>query len=265
VITLEVMKMKGAGQERRPDLLFIHGAFHGAWCWSDHFMPFFAQRGHDCTAISLREHCNSERSANPDQWRLADYVEDVLNAIDPAKPPPILIGHSLGGSIAQKVAAHRAVVGLVLLAPSPIGGSNRAALRMMALHPRAMLGGFLRGNMKAALPAFCSFFFSKDLPEAVRAKHMARLDGNTSFAAAADVFWRDPPRPRPLGVPVLVVSGADDWSIPHYKNERLARAYSGDHLLVPTAHDIMCDTRWEDAACAVSEWIDRRWPLGDTS
>ena len=25
-------------------LLFVHGGFHGAWCW-EHYLPYFASRG----------------------------------------------------------------------------------------------------------------------------------------------------------------------------------------------------------------------------
>lgn len=29
-------------------LLFIHGAYTAAWCWEEHFLPYFAARGHAC-------------------------------------------------------------------------------------------------------------------------------------------------------------------------------------------------------------------------
>ena len=30
---------------KRPSLLFIHGGFHGAWCWDEYLLPWFAARG----------------------------------------------------------------------------------------------------------------------------------------------------------------------------------------------------------------------------
>ena len=27
-------------------LLFVHGAWHGAWCWAEHFLDFFAAQGY---------------------------------------------------------------------------------------------------------------------------------------------------------------------------------------------------------------------------
>ena len=32
----------------------MHGSFHSAWCFAEHFMPFFTRQGHDCYAVSLR-------------------------------------------------------------------------------------------------------------------------------------------------------------------------------------------------------------------
>lgn len=40
-------------------LLFIHGAWHGAWCW-EKFLSYFAEHGYESHALSLRGHGNSE-------------------------------------------------------------------------------------------------------------------------------------------------------------------------------------------------------------
>ena len=36
----------------RPPLIFIHGAWHGAWCW-ERFLDYFAARGYPCYAVDL--------------------------------------------------------------------------------------------------------------------------------------------------------------------------------------------------------------------
>lgn len=253
---LELLSTPAKGELRGPPLLFVHGGFHGAWCWADHFVPWFAEHGHDCHAISLRDHGNSLRTGRHDDWRLADYVTDAAWAVDQIGEKPVLIGHSLGGAIAQKLAAADRYPGMVLLAPSPIGGSNRAALRMIATYPGAMMRAAMKRDMALALPAFLSFFLSPDMAQADKEKIASRLDGLTSFAAARDAFYTDTLKPAPTGMPVLVLSGEKDWSIPNYKNRKLARAYGGRHVIVPTAHDIMCDVEWEAAAEVMLRWLD---------
>jgi pimeloyl-ACP methyl ester carboxylesterase len=56
---LEVID-KGSSTESHPiPLLFIHGAWHAAWCWDEHFLDFFADKGFHAVAVSLRNQGNS--------------------------------------------------------------------------------------------------------------------------------------------------------------------------------------------------------------
>jgi non-heme chloroperoxidase len=56
---LEVFSCLPAGKPVRQPLLFIHGAFAGGWMWTETFMPFLAEAGHPCYALSLRGHGGS--------------------------------------------------------------------------------------------------------------------------------------------------------------------------------------------------------------
>lgn len=253
---LELIHTPAQAKRTAPPILFIHGGFHGAWCWADHFMPWFSSHGFDCHAISYRDHGESARTGRHGEWRLKDYVDDVRWAAAQLPEKPILVGHSLGGSIAQKLAKEGGYPALILLAPSPIGGSNRAALRMLFTFPGPMFRSLTTGDLTAAIPAFLSFFVSADLPEAERDRIAARCSGLSSLKAANDAFYLDCPEPEDLGIPVLVASGMKDWSIPQYKNARLANAYGGEHIVVPTAHDIMCDTHWQSAADQILDWLE---------
>ena len=38
----------------RPELVFVHGSYHAAWCWAMHWMPYFASRGYPCHALIRR-------------------------------------------------------------------------------------------------------------------------------------------------------------------------------------------------------------------
>jgi hypothetical protein len=50
---LEVID-KGACSELDPvPLPFVHGARHAAWCWDEHFLDFFANKGYRAIAVSL--------------------------------------------------------------------------------------------------------------------------------------------------------------------------------------------------------------------
>jgi alpha-beta hydrolase superfamily lysophospholipase len=46
--------MQDTGSARRAPILFVHGSYHSAWCYAEHFMPYFAALGYDAYAVSLR-------------------------------------------------------------------------------------------------------------------------------------------------------------------------------------------------------------------
>lgn len=62
-------------------LLFVHGALHAAWCWEFHFLDYFAQHGFAVHALNLRGHGNSAGRERLRSTRIADYVEDLKNAV----------------------------------------------------------------------------------------------------------------------------------------------------------------------------------------
>ena len=44
---------RGGKSVQNPPLVFIHGSYHAAWCWAEHWLPFFSTNGFDCYAVSL--------------------------------------------------------------------------------------------------------------------------------------------------------------------------------------------------------------------
>lgn len=68
--------------ETRPaPILFVHGAWHGAWCW-ENFLPYFAQHGYAAHALSLRGH-GASAGRDKIRWHSAahDYVADVAQIV----------------------------------------------------------------------------------------------------------------------------------------------------------------------------------------
>lgn len=52
---LEIIDHKPKDISKAVPLLFVHGAWHGAWCWEEYFLPYFAEHGYRSVALSLRD------------------------------------------------------------------------------------------------------------------------------------------------------------------------------------------------------------------
>src|SRR6516165_7262546 len=66
---LEVID-KGSCTEAHPvPLLFVHGGWHGAWCWDDQFLGYFADAGYRAVSMSLRGHGASPPNEFTRGWK----------------------------------------------------------------------------------------------------------------------------------------------------------------------------------------------------
>jgi pimeloyl-ACP methyl ester carboxylesterase len=104
-------------KSERPPLLFVHGAF----VTHESFRPwvqYFAERGWHAVAASRRGRAGlpPERAIGV---TIADYVDDTLKMVEALSEKPIVIGHSLGGLIAQKLAELGKARALVLMSSAP--------------------------------------------------------------------------------------------------------------------------------------------------
>ena len=118
-------------------LLMVPGAFCGGWAF-DAMIPALEAAGRRCTALNLPGHAAGGATA----WRsLTDYAAAVAEAVRRSPEPPVLVGHSLGGLVAQIAAARAPVAGLVLMAPSPAWGQQVSAMELASGPTLAAVAG----------------------------------------------------------------------------------------------------------------------------
>lgn len=107
-------------------VLFIHGMWGGKWYW-DKYIEVFEKKGFICIAENLRYH-NFGCPLDPRLGKVSvrDYADDmevIARAIHHEYGVwPIVIGHSMGGLIAQMLAERQVVNMVVLLTPAPPAG-----------------------------------------------------------------------------------------------------------------------------------------------
>ena len=257
---LEVISRGPAGQAHGAPLLFVHGAYAGAWCWDEHFLAWFAERGYAAHALSLRGHGGSSGHAHLDTASLDDYVADVLAVTATLDAPPVLIGHSMGGIIVQRCARAGAGCALGLLASVPPEGLAGSAWRLTLQDP-ALFGEMARVQNGAPGAATASglqrALFSAGLPPDRLEGYLARLQPE-SQRALFDLMWPQHFAIAPRGrLPVLVLGAADDAFFPPSMIESAARWHGVDARMVPgLGHAVMLELEWALAAAAVSDWLE---------
>ena len=91
---------------KKAPVVMFHGAFTGPWVWGG-FAEKFKSAGYKVHTPCLRHHENKKPSAGLAQVSLTDYAADLGSFLDELGTPAILVGHSMGGFLAQMVAAKK--------------------------------------------------------------------------------------------------------------------------------------------------------------
>ncbi len=256
---LEVISYEPQGDPYKTPILFVHGAWHGAWCWEERFLPYFAQRGYAAHAVSLRGHGGSSGPRRLSWVSAADYVADVAEAAQQLSAPPVVVGHSMGGFVVQKyLERYHAPAGVLMASspPKPILGTTFRVARRAPLK-------FLQVNLQFDLYPVVSdsdlaryFFFSETMEQEAVALYHGRLQSE-SYRVYLDMLGLSLPHPKRVKAPMLVLGAEDDaiFSVKEVKDT--AAAYNAQVQIFPDmAHDMMLEAGWQSVADAILAWLE---------
>ncbi len=228
-----------------PALILIHGAggSHLHWPAALRRMP-----GATVYAIDLPGHGRSE---GPGRERIEDYVADIVRFMDAVGiPRGVLVGHSMGGAIAQMTAltAPERVAGLVLV-------GTGARLRVAP----ALLDGILQ-DARGALALITEWAWGPEADPAMVARGRQMMAGVNPQVVWGDFVACDRfdirERVGEITAPTLVITGSEDRMTPPRFGQWLAERIPGARfvLVEGTGHMVMLE-KPDQVASAVREWL----------
>jgi pimeloyl-ACP methyl ester carboxylesterase len=256
---IEVIDHQPQTASKSVPLLFVHGAWHAAWCWAENFLPYFARHGYSAHALSLRGHGQSEGRERLRTTRIADYLADVAQVAAQLPKPPILIGHSMGGLVVQKYLETRAAPAAALLASVPPAGVLATTLRIAARHPQPFLKANLTWRLYpivGTLELCREALFSRNIAADKLNSYFSRIQ-DESYLGFLDMMIFALPRPSRVKTPVLVLGAADDRVFSPGEVQATARAYHTTAEIFPDmAHDMMLEPGWQAVADRILTWLN---------
>ena len=238
----------------------MHGGYCDAWCWEPFFLPWFAAQGFPSYALSLRGHGASGGQESLFVAGLDDYVADVEHVAATLASPPVLIGHSMGAAIVERLLTTRPVRAAALLAPIPPGGLVPVASRLWAWQPEYLVNmqrfdaPHLSGDVLAALRPM---YFSENIDPQILMEATAHLNIE-SPRALLDLTMRlhggKPVTPARL----FVLGSHDDRiSTPNDVNATASLYGITPTLVRGLAHMMMIERDWQAAAQPLLGWLER--------
>jgi pimeloyl-ACP methyl ester carboxylesterase len=245
-------------------IVMVHGAFVGGWSFERFRAPFEAA-GHQVLTPDLRGHGAGEAADAVVSVSIRDYANDIANLCSKLPSRPVLIGHSMGGLVAQLAARRVTPKAVVLLAPSPpwglVGWNVEEALTAFGAQFASLLSN---GAVEPSAEVMRGVTLNR-MSRADAAPILARLRPESARAVRETLnWWLDPFMTSsigsgPLPVRSLVISGEADQVHPPASGRLVAERIGGEFLSLPEmSHWLPGEPGWDGVAEVALEFIGRQ-------
>lgn len=256
-------------------IVMIHGMFSTGPMWANH-RRYFETLGYRVETPTLRHHDVDPGDVPPaglGTTSLLDYAQDLEQEVAALGTRPILMGHSMGGLLAQMLAARGRAAATILLTPAAPAG-------IIALTPSVIrsFGSYLVtwGLWRKAFRASYGeirYGMLNTMTEEETHEVYDIMVHESGRAAAEIAFWlfdrRHAARVDAADVdcPLLIVAGGRDRATPASVVRKVARKYAGNTTykeLPGQSHWVMHGPGWEEIAQLCADWL-RKHDLAPTN
>ena len=246
-------------RNQNPPLLFVHGAYCDAWCWEVHILPWFAAAGYPAYALSLRGHGKSPGRNDLGSLHLDDYMDDIRQVVADLPARPVLIGHSMGATLIERLVAEETFPGAALICPVPPSGLLPVLTRLwwgrpdFFWHAQKLHHGAID---PVAMSTLREFYFTTNASPEILAGAMRHLSPE-SPQAVMELAWRGlSHRAQAHDTPMCVIAAADDALFtPDEAQATAARHGTEAIVLEGLPHMLMLEPGWERLAETLRDWI----------
>ncbi|MET8100413.1 alpha/beta fold hydrolase [Streptomyces sp. NPDC005236] len=254
-------------------VLFIHGLWLHAASWKP-WIDLFTEAGYAPSAPGWPGDPDTVEEARANPESIADHGIDEVVAhyaavIRTLDAPPILIGHSFGGMIAQKLLGQNLAVAAVAIDAAQIKGV--LPLPLSAL--RSTLPVFRNPANKHRAVSLTAEQFRFAFGNAIPAEESNQLferwaipaPGKPLFEAAAANF--DPHSPAAVDTansgrgPLLLMAGGKDHTVPEAVTRATLKQYRHSDAVTELTefadrgHSLTIDNGWREVADAALAWL----------
>ncbi|CDP86616.1 MULTISPECIES: alpha/beta hydrolase [Mycolicibacterium] len=259
--------------DTRTPVVFIHGLWLHASSWQP-WMDLFSQKGYAPVAPGWPGEPNTIQAARANADAVAgvgiDQVTEHYARVIAAQPQaPVIIGHSFGGLIAQKLAGLGYGRAAVAIDPAQIKGVKPLPFAQLRSGSPVLSNP---ANKKRAVSLTAKQFrygfgnaIDKEASDALYERWTIPSPGRPLFEAAFANFHKDSPAKVDTSNtqrgPLLLISGQKDHTVPDVVTRAAYKLY-GDSTAVTNlkqfpdrGHSLVIDEGWQEIADYVLGWL----------
>jgi pimeloyl-ACP methyl ester carboxylesterase len=258
------------------NVVFIHGLWVSHTAWQP-WIERFAENGLRAFAPAWPgEHETPEETrlnaADQAGFGIDELTEHFAKYLEQFDTPPVVIGHSFGGLIAQKLLGQNKAAAAIAIDPAPIKGVKPLPLAQLRSAFPVLGNPLNKGRAKGLTEAQWRYGFGNALPQeesdGLWQQWAIPSPGKPLFEAAVANFAPNSPAKVETGNstrgPLLITGGTTDHTVPLVSTKATHRLYekSGTvtdfHEFQGRGHSLTIDHGWREVADVSLEWMAQR-------
>ena len=218
-----------------------------AW---DEYVSFLSKKGFNCKVVDLKENIDLKTAT------LVDYIEKTKKIVT---KNDIIIGHSMGGLIVQKIAEEIPAKAVVAIAPSPPKGIKAQSFSFLYLQLILRSIRYIPKIMFST-PFLPSFSFLRlillnNMDKQTAQEYYKELEKQSAKIVMELVKSKYEVNKKKIQSPILYIGKKKDRLVPYTVVEKVADNHNATFILVDGSHYI--SNKWEETAQAMYEFISR--------
>jgi pimeloyl-ACP methyl ester carboxylesterase len=251
-------------------IVFVHGLFQNPESWQA-WQTYFRERGYTCYAPAYPYHAGA-----PDSLRqhihpalatltFRQVLDSITRFVDGLPEKPVVIGHSMGGLIVQKLMEAGKISAGVAIAPANPRGIRTLNWQFIRANFR-MVNPLKRRDIPCTPPItwFHRNFFNTLTRAEAQAEYdryfvpESRIIARSSTEKGLEIDFRKPHQP------LLFVAGEKDQDLPASLIRKNFDAYRDPHShrefveFPGQSHYFTGQPGWEEVAAYIAGWLDRQ-------
>lgn len=266
----KVSTMKNSSNSKPKTIVFVHGMFMTPKAW-DKWQDYFQEQGYTTIAPAWPLHgtpLEQQRTATAQEalgkLTLDEVIESYRKVIKTLPEKPIVVGHSMGGLVAQKLLSEGLAAKAVAIDSAPPSGLIVAKWSFIKSN-WSVINPFISAK-QAYYPSLRDFryAFANCVPDAESEAMYndyivpeSRLVGRGTSSKIAKIDFSKP------HAPLLMIAGEKDHIIPAALNRKNYNKYSDTSSVRifkqfdGQCHALIVDKKWKEVASYVYTWLDK--------
>ncbi len=247
-------------------IIFIHGMYMTPLCW-EHWLERYQAAGYTCLAPAwpgrdLPIETLRQRYPDPQlgQLTLSDVITHYTDFIKQLSEKPIIIGHSMGGLVVQRLLQQDiAAAGIAIDSAPPMGVVTTKWSFLKSNWPHITPFAALSTPVTMSFERF-QYAFANTLPLAEQQAAFDRYVVPESRRVPRESLTAkvDFKRPHP---PLLLIAGSNDHIIPaslnksNYAKYKSSASVTDFKEFIGRTHYIIGQENWEEVADYIVNWL----------